>query len=534
MERIVAGKIRIPKFQRPFVWRQQDVYTLLDSVFRGYPIGSILVWETDREIESASRVGPIEIGSHPSGLVSYLLDGQQRVSTLVGTLQLQDDSESIRDGVDWRVYFDLESEGFVRAPREGATAQYFPLASLLDTSGFLAAANRIANIETESQRDHWLNRADHLANAFRDYQLPLIRIREASLNSAVTVFARLNRTGRKISADQMVSALTYRQGDFHLSEAIDNFQKELRTRDFGNFDRRFLFRAVLAALGQDIYASDWADLVVRDDVRSKLPGSFESATKGITRALDFLEGLGVTSDRLLPYGLQLVLLGEFYGFCSDPEPEVVGLLERWFWVTSFTGWFGGSNPSKVRHALGEIRELARGERASFKFVNLDEQALPFPDSFDGRSARVRAFMLYLSSLNPRPIRRQEEGLGPNESRSILRAGNIGYVWKEPSVAGEFSSIPANRIFLEDHIFGNAFDPLRDLEDDDLKEVLPSHGFPEESLQKLRDGDRKEFIRMRQENLIRGEREFMEEKQVKSSEMETGKTIADSDTLDTVY
>ena len=56
----------------------------------------------------------------------------------------------------------------------------------------------------------------------------------------------------------------------------------------------------------------------------------------------------------------------------------------------------------------------------------------------------------------------------------------------------------------------------------------------QSLQKLRDGDCTKFILMRQENLIRGERKFMEEKQVKSPEMEIGKTVADSDTSDAAY
>ena len=57
----------------------------------------------------------------------------------------------------------------------------------------------------------WLDEADRLASAFRDYQIPLVHIREANLDSAVTVFARLNRTGRKMTADQMVSALTYQE-----------------------------------------------------------------------------------------------------------------------------------------------------------------------------------------------------------------------------------------------------------------------------------------------------------------------------------
>ena len=69
VERVAAGRIRIPRFQRSFVWKQPDLSTLLDSVLRGFPIGSILVWDTEANMESTSRIGPVEIGSRPDGVV---------------------------------------------------------------------------------------------------------------------------------------------------------------------------------------------------------------------------------------------------------------------------------------------------------------------------------------------------------------------------------------------------------------------------------------------------------------------------------
>ena len=212
VERIAAGKIRVPRFQRAFVWKQTDLHALLDSVLRGFPIGSILVWDTEETIETTGRVGPVEVDPRPAGLVGYLLDGQQRVSTLVGTLRLPDDAESIVDQVDWCVYCDLDNQEFLRAPAGGVEPQHFPVRSLLNTAGFFTACRRIEQeVDNRNLAQRWLDEADRLASAFRDYQLPLIHIREADLDSAVTVFARLNRTGRKMTADEMVSALTYRE-----------------------------------------------------------------------------------------------------------------------------------------------------------------------------------------------------------------------------------------------------------------------------------------------------------------------------------
>ena len=97
----------------PSCGNNPDLSALLDSVLRGFPIGSILVWDTDENIESTPRIGPVEISPRPEGMVGYLLDGQQRVSTLAGTLRLTDDMDSIVDQIDWRVYYDLDDQVFI-------------------------------------------------------------------------------------------------------------------------------------------------------------------------------------------------------------------------------------------------------------------------------------------------------------------------------------------------------------------------------------------------------------------------------------
>ncbi len=530
VERITAGKVRVPKFQRPFVWKQEDLHALLDSVLRGFPIGSILVWDTEEEVETAQHIGPVEVGPRPDGMIGYLLDGQQRVSTLVGTLQLPDGVPSIVDQVDWGIYCDLDRGEFLRAPAGGLEPQHFPMHCLLDTAGFFGACRHIESDAPDKELgSRWIAEADRLANAFRDYQLPVIHLREADLDSAVTVFARLNRTGRKMAADEMVSALTYREGEFHLAKKLDEFKEELDGVGFGNLDRVLLLRAVLAALDRDIYAKDWAKLMVQQEVRDRLPEVFDLAAEGIRAALTFLKELGVTSDRLLPYGLQLVLLGEFFRLCPRPEARVVELLERWFWVTSFTGWFGGVNTAQVRHALSDIRELAQGRRASLDVVDFDTPAQAFPERFDGRSARVRAFLLYLGSLQPRSFHGEILDLGRLLSSRGSRA--VGYVSSNAGLLQELFSTPANRMFLNADQVGQAVDDLAALGEDQMAVVLQSHGFPKESMEALTGGDRVGLIGSRLGALISGERDFMSERNVSLPTERTAATIADSDASD---
>ena len=237
------------------------------------------------------------------------------------------------------------------------------------------------------------------------------------------------------------------------------------------------------------------------------------------------EDLGVTSDRLLPYGLQLVLLGEFHRICPQPAAGTVELLRRWFWVTSFTGWFGGVNTAQAKRALEEIRDLARGESETFNVVDLDAPALPFPDRFDARSARVRAFLLYLASLGPRSLK-GGANLNPGPLLSLLGTHAVGYVWSNPDPP-ELVSSPANRLFVDEDHVGQALGKLSRLDADALR----THGFSIDSIGRLRDDDRTGLIRARLATLIEGERAFMEKQIVTLPAERTAPAIADSEASD---
>jgi uncharacterized protein with ParB-like and HNH nuclease domain len=79
--RILTGDILLPKFQRDFVWDKPQIVMLWDSIARGYPIGSILLWQSRQELRSENQIADLEIKlPKPDYPVNYLLDGQQRLS----------------------------------------------------------------------------------------------------------------------------------------------------------------------------------------------------------------------------------------------------------------------------------------------------------------------------------------------------------------------------------------------------------------------------------------------------------------------
>jgi len=85
IERALRGELRLPEMQRRFVWTSTRVRDLLDSLYRGYPSGTILVWETD--LEQASRDLAVEQERSPFTTYKLLLDGQQRLTSLSAVLR---------------------------------------------------------------------------------------------------------------------------------------------------------------------------------------------------------------------------------------------------------------------------------------------------------------------------------------------------------------------------------------------------------------------------------------------------------------
>ena len=84
VEMIRSGQLRLPEMQRRYVWRATRVRDLLDSLYRGYPSGSILVWETDQDMPTVDMAVAQKASPFAPKL---LLDGQQRATSLSAILR---------------------------------------------------------------------------------------------------------------------------------------------------------------------------------------------------------------------------------------------------------------------------------------------------------------------------------------------------------------------------------------------------------------------------------------------------------------
>ena len=88
IHKIDNGDTALPELQRPFVWNNTQVRDLFDSLYRGYPVGSILVWNRpDGDIEGRVLDVGESAGNMRTGETQLLLDGQQRLTSLTAILR---------------------------------------------------------------------------------------------------------------------------------------------------------------------------------------------------------------------------------------------------------------------------------------------------------------------------------------------------------------------------------------------------------------------------------------------------------------
>lgn len=517
------GRLRVPKFQRDFVWRRQDIIDLFDSISKQYPIGTLFLWGADPMPEHRNHIGPLGLPDY-KGQTWLVLDGQQRLTTLVGVLLLGDSQWNKdldpEDPGRWEIYFDARLEGgFSHAPQgEPRPSSYIAAPALLDTMKLFTEANRILKEWGNESAEVWVNRAQQVARAIQGYRVPIVQFTTNNLSIAVESFSRLNKKGRSIGQDEMFSALTYEEkggGRFHLAGEIDRLQQSMVRSGFGEVDRTILLRAVLTAAGLDMYRTDWSRLgqQVKDETRQRLPEAVKEAERGLMEARAFLNELGVLNSRMLPYSMQLVALCAFFGRCSSPTSEQRNLLSRWFWSSSFAGWFGSRNPTRVRRLVEELRDRLPTVQSpiNLEHMDLDQPALPTPLRFDLRSARVRALVCVLLRRSPRRPDGTEIRLEQAAQLLFERGPESMSVVCATVRDTNLRKSPANRILdVAPNEPGQAKNWLLKLDPAVRDEVLESHAVPRDSFSLIQSGENDAFLRLRLEYFGRLERDFMNE------------------------
>ncbi|MCA1994352.1 MAG: DUF262 domain-containing protein [Coleofasciculus sp. S288] len=105
------GRIRIPSFQRGFVWNPEQVSYFIDSIYKGFPFGSILLWRTRNPLRTERNLGPYKLPNNdPEYPIDYVLDGQQRITSIFGIFQTSLIAEENQETNWTNLFFELNSQ----------------------------------------------------------------------------------------------------------------------------------------------------------------------------------------------------------------------------------------------------------------------------------------------------------------------------------------------------------------------------------------------------------------------------------------
>jgi hypothetical protein len=352
-KRILTGDIYLPKFQREFVWEKQQVLDLLDSVARNFPIGSVLLWQSKQELRSESKIADLEIAlPKPEYPVNYLLDGQQRLSSICGALYWKGGDPNSP----WNIAFDLRTRTFHHLDHSEEPQQHLVrLNKLPNPSTFFL---QVAALDAAHQPELAAN-ARQLFDRFKDYKAATVTLGDMALADVAPIFERINSTGTRLTIVDLMRAATW-SPDFDLVDAIDSIREALEAKSFDGVERKAILRNVSAAVGGAFTVESIDDL--RKAATADLKVAVAATEQGYRRAVDFLSThIKVPSSSVVPYTNQIVVLAEVLRRLPTPTAPQWRAIERWFWRTGVSGYFSGWNSGMMASDLAAVVAFADGQ-----------------------------------------------------------------------------------------------------------------------------------------------------------------------------
>lgn len=384
---VSRGNIKIPVFQREYVWKDEQIMSLLDSIYQGYPVGSLLLWSTKVPLKHERDVGGFELPKTPEDFpVNYLLDGQQRLTTLYGVFNSDARTADPELAERFDVSFVPETAAFVHSsvadPKKSIN-----LRTILDTTKLLPELARFSP-------DHQKVIAT-LTERFKDYEFPVVTIRDRSNQEVCRVFQRINSSGTSLSTLELLSAWTWSE-QFNLINEIQALLDRLSDCGYEELGEELVLRCLAAVVLGGIDAEALVD--VSPD---QLIEGMTKLKQAMYATVDFLEKeLRIKNIVFVPFPIMLVPLIGFYARTLKPSSDQLLGLKRWFWHCAFTQKYKAGTNTAVLEDLKRMEMFATDPSV---FAALDAKVDPnvFMKTWRINSTIAKAAICMLAQAQPR-------------------------------------------------------------------------------------------------------------------------------------
>ena len=433
---IDSGALALPDIQRPFVWPQTKVRDLLDSMYRGFPVGQVMFWQTGAE------PGVKQIGTDAKSVpVPYhlIVDGQQRLTSLYAVMTgkpiiREDFTESVI-----RVAFNPFTEQF--AIPDATTARQVDwltditllFKSFLPTvEGYVAKVRDSRDI-TEDQRQHLFAVFDRVRD-LTAYQFSVVELDAAADEEQVAeVFVRINSEGVVLNqADFILTLMSvfWEKG----RRQLEDFSRDAKTPTLAGASpfnwyihpqpaqmlrvsaalafRRAVLKHVYSAMrGRDVDTGK-PDPARREAQFATLAGA-QDKVLDLTNWLQFfhvLERAGyrgtkmISSENAVLYTYALWLIGRVD--CGVPIDRLREVMARWFFMATVTSRYSGSFESRVEADLALLKDATSADdfcrtvdKVVTETLTSDFWSITLPNELASSASKSPSLLSYIAALN---------------------------------------------------------------------------------------------------------------------------------------
>ena len=357
-QELEQGNMRIPRFQRSYVWERSKIVKLLNSIYSEYPIGSFFLWETDSQMESFSRdISEFGFPNTPSsGKFQFILDGQQRITSLYVALM-----GKTLQGIDYScICFNLDKRVF-KIPTLKTEPNNIPIWEIYNQARYSALLVEYAS-KGEAEKAAALI---DCKTKFDNYPISIIRSMNMTLDEVVTIFERINQGGKRLSLFDLVHASVW-SDDFDLRDEINEFNNEASIKIFGKVDQEVFTQSLALNISGDCVKAHQLALKNED-----CKAVWKETKESIRLTIDFIKKqFGVQNISIIPYQNIIPIL-QYYFFISKTKgimPEHKQMISDWFWTVTFSTRYSSSTLTKMKDDAKWISDIIDGSPAPRVFT----------------------------------------------------------------------------------------------------------------------------------------------------------------------
>lgn len=421
---IERGELRLPEMQRQYVWRSTRVRDLLDSLYRGYPSGTILLWETDEAVPEQDFA--VSQQKNPYQNTRLLLDGQQRLTSLSAVIRgeqvtvygrkkpidllfnlehpkelttITEVNEEANDDEDLE---DDEADAnedellqrfnqmtFVVATRKlEQLPQWVKVSEVFKTNSDAPFLKNAGITDFDDPRYEKYSQRLAQLRSIRDYEYRMdVLERSLSYDEVTEIFVRVNSLGAKLrSSDLALAQITAKWK--HSLQTFLIFRDQCAKQGFELDLGLHLKNLMVFATGQSRFKT------VGTLTLDSLKNAWKESGEGMNFALNFLKSnVGINSPALLASPFLIIILayfGHIRGYKINPEEEA--LLRYWTLIANAKGRFSrGSSETILDQDLSTLKK-GGGAKDLIDRLRLQVGRLDItPEELEGRNRRSALF-----------------------------------------------------------------------------------------------------------------------------------------------